>query len=231
MCLQAEVLASGRTVILTSHSMEECEALCTRIGIMAAGRLQCLGTVQHLKSRFGGGYALQLRLGEAAGAAGAAGTVPAAGAAGGAGAAEAGPAGSAEQELPDGLSIPGFDVGGTATDMHDRTAPAGTSNTNVTNRHTSSSGSSSGRGISGAEAFVLGRIIAACPGAELVERQPGRLLLRLPPQGLDLAAVFQVVEALRGQLPGLAYSLSQTTLEQVFIAKASEGAEDTGGSA
>ena len=42
-------------MVLTSHSMEECEALCTRLGIMAAGRLRCLGTVQHLKNRFGAG--------------------------------------------------------------------------------------------------------------------------------------------------------------------------------
>lgn len=40
---------------MTSHSMEECEALCTRIGILAAGRLRCLGSVQHLKNRFGAG--------------------------------------------------------------------------------------------------------------------------------------------------------------------------------
>ena len=36
--------------------MEECEALCTRIGIMVGGRLRCLGSAQHLKSRFGMGY-------------------------------------------------------------------------------------------------------------------------------------------------------------------------------
>jgi hypothetical protein len=46
---------AGHTVVLTSHSMEECEALCTRIGIMASGRLACLGSVQHLKNRFGVG--------------------------------------------------------------------------------------------------------------------------------------------------------------------------------
>lgn len=49
-------MAMGHTVLLTSHSMEECEALCNRIGIMRGGRLQCVGTVQHLKSRFGAGY-------------------------------------------------------------------------------------------------------------------------------------------------------------------------------
>ena len=42
-------------MVLTSHSMEECEALCTRLGILAAGRLRCLGSVQHLKNRFGAG--------------------------------------------------------------------------------------------------------------------------------------------------------------------------------
>jgi energy-coupling factor transporter ATP-binding protein EcfA2 len=47
---------TGHTVVLTSHSMEECEALCTRVGIMVAGQLRCLGTVQHLKNRFGAGW-------------------------------------------------------------------------------------------------------------------------------------------------------------------------------
>lgn len=42
--------------------MEECEALCSRIGILAAGRLRCLGAVQHLKNRFGAGYLLTVRL-------------------------------------------------------------------------------------------------------------------------------------------------------------------------
>lgn len=43
--------------------MEECEALCTRIGIMTAGRLQCLGGQQHLKNKYGGGYTLEMRVG------------------------------------------------------------------------------------------------------------------------------------------------------------------------
>ena len=33
--------------------MEEADTLCDRIGIMARGRLRCLGTQQHLKSAFG----------------------------------------------------------------------------------------------------------------------------------------------------------------------------------
>ncbi|GMF14304.1 unnamed protein product [Phytophthora lilii] len=50
------------TIILTTHSMEECEALCTRVGIMVGGRLRCLGSVQHLKHRFGDGLMLELKL-------------------------------------------------------------------------------------------------------------------------------------------------------------------------
>ena len=41
--------------------MEECEALCQRIAIMVNGRLQCLGSAQHLKSRFGTGYTIEAR--------------------------------------------------------------------------------------------------------------------------------------------------------------------------
>jgi ABC-type multidrug transport system ATPase subunit len=47
-----------RLILLTTHSMEEAEALCTRIGIMAKGTLRCIGTSQHLKSQFAKGYTL-----------------------------------------------------------------------------------------------------------------------------------------------------------------------------
>ncbi|KAK9842270.1 hypothetical protein WJX81_003820 [Elliptochloris bilobata] len=60
--IRREVASAGRTVVLTSHSMEECEALCSRIGILAAGRLRCLGSVQHLKNRFGAGYVVDFKL-------------------------------------------------------------------------------------------------------------------------------------------------------------------------
>lgn len=45
----------GKPIILTSHSMEECEALCTRLAIMVNGRFKCLGNIQHLKTKFGAG--------------------------------------------------------------------------------------------------------------------------------------------------------------------------------
>ncbi|XP_075906360.1 phospholipid-transporting ATPase ABCA1-like [Nelusetta ayraudi] len=56
------IIKEGRSVVLTSHSMEECEALCTRMAIMVNGRFRCLGSVQHLKNRFGDGYTIILRV-------------------------------------------------------------------------------------------------------------------------------------------------------------------------
>lgn len=46
----------GRAIILTTHSMEEADILGDRIGIMAKGRLRCIGTSIRLKSRFGTGF-------------------------------------------------------------------------------------------------------------------------------------------------------------------------------
>nr|UOU03308.1 ATP-binding cassette subfamily A1-like 1 [Brachionus rubens] len=56
------LIKENRVVILTSHSMEECEALCTRLVIMVNGKFKCIGSPQHLKSKFGNGYKLSIRL-------------------------------------------------------------------------------------------------------------------------------------------------------------------------
>ncbi|XP_019627958.1 PREDICTED: ATP-binding cassette sub-family A member 3-like [Branchiostoma belcheri] len=53
-----QVRQAGRCIVITSHSMEECEALCTCLAIMVNGQFKCLGSTQHLKSRFGEGYML-----------------------------------------------------------------------------------------------------------------------------------------------------------------------------
>ncbi|XP_046856235.1 phospholipid-transporting ATPase ABCA3-like [Xenia sp. Carnegie-2017] len=52
------VRAEGRCLMITSHSMEECEALCTRLAIMANGKLRFLGSPQHLKNKFVQGFTL-----------------------------------------------------------------------------------------------------------------------------------------------------------------------------
>jgi len=51
----------GMTIVLTTHSMEESEALSTRLAIMVNGQFKCLGSVQHLKNKYGKGYSLILK--------------------------------------------------------------------------------------------------------------------------------------------------------------------------
>ncbi|KAK6123307.1 hypothetical protein DH2020_042958 [Rehmannia glutinosa] len=56
-----ESAKKGRAIILTTHSMEEADILSDRIGIMAKGRLRCIGTSIRLKSRFGTGFITNIR--------------------------------------------------------------------------------------------------------------------------------------------------------------------------
>ncbi|KAL1375767.1 hypothetical protein pipiens_017298 [Culex pipiens pipiens] len=57
-----KVRSSGKSIVLTSHSMEECEALCTRLAIMVNGEFKCLGSTQHLKNKFVKGFLLTIKV-------------------------------------------------------------------------------------------------------------------------------------------------------------------------
>jgi ABC-2 type transport system ATP-binding protein len=54
---------SGKTILLTTHNMEEADALCKRLAIIDHGRVIALGTPQELKASVPGGYLLRLRFG------------------------------------------------------------------------------------------------------------------------------------------------------------------------
>jgi ABC-type multidrug transport system ATPase subunit len=49
---------------MNEYSMEECEALCARLTIMVGGKLRCIGSPQHLKSKYGLGYTLTIKVGD-----------------------------------------------------------------------------------------------------------------------------------------------------------------------
>lgn len=49
-------------VIITTHSMEEAEALCTKMGIMVGGNFKCFGSSQHIKDKYGTGYELEFKI-------------------------------------------------------------------------------------------------------------------------------------------------------------------------
>uniref|UniRef100_A0A3B3U2A9 Cholesterol transporter ABCA5 n=1 Tax=Poecilia latipinna TaxID=48699 RepID=A0A3B3U2A9_9TELE len=53
-----------RGAILTTHYMEEAEAVCDRVAIMVSGQLRCIGSIQHLKAKYGQGYSLEVKLRE-----------------------------------------------------------------------------------------------------------------------------------------------------------------------
>jgi len=55
---------SGKTILLTTHNMEEADALCDRLVIIDHGRSIALGTPGELKSSVPGGFLLRLRFGQ-----------------------------------------------------------------------------------------------------------------------------------------------------------------------
>ncbi len=54
---------SGKTILLTTHNMEEADALAHRLAIIDHGRNIALGTPAELKSSVPGGFLLRLRFG------------------------------------------------------------------------------------------------------------------------------------------------------------------------
>jgi ABC-2 type transport system ATP-binding protein len=54
---------SGKTVLLTTHNMEEADALCQRLAIVDHGSIIALGTPAELKASVPGGYLVRVRFG------------------------------------------------------------------------------------------------------------------------------------------------------------------------
>jgi len=124
-------------------SMEECDALCSRIAIMVNGQLTCLGSPQHLKSKYGDGYTLVAKVG------------------GG------------------GTDASGLDV-----------------NVGPLSQH----------------------VERVFPGSVLKDVHHGLVQYHIPRSpSVSFAALFSTMEDVRAQLSVEDYSISQTTLEQVFI--------------
>ena len=50
------------SVIMTTHSMDEAETLCKRMGIMVNGEFVCLGKASQIKEKYGYGYEIDIRI-------------------------------------------------------------------------------------------------------------------------------------------------------------------------
>ena len=49
-------------VVITTHAMEEAEALATKLGIMVQGSFKCFGSTNHIREKYGSGYEIELNL-------------------------------------------------------------------------------------------------------------------------------------------------------------------------
>ena len=55
-------IQESMTILLTTHSMEEADALCSRIAILTSDGIQCLGSQIHLKDKYGRGLMFSVLL-------------------------------------------------------------------------------------------------------------------------------------------------------------------------
>ncbi|XP_055983411.1 ABC-type organic anion transporter ABCA8-like isoform X1 [Sorex fumeus] len=60
--IRATIRNTERSALLTTHYMAEAEAVCDRVAIMVSGRIRCIGSIQHLKSKFGKDYLLEMKV-------------------------------------------------------------------------------------------------------------------------------------------------------------------------
>ena len=206
-------------VMLTTHSMEECEALCSRVGIMVGGRLRCLGTVQHLKSKFGQGLMAEVQLQAVS---------------------DEDAAAFAQQN---GLAARSRLTHG---DMAQRCAALGDANrmTLLQSMDDTAWAVNAALQQDGSIPPTLfatwwlqeERVRPVCAffnqhftGAQLVERQGGKLRFRLPVAVMPVSDAFELMQNNKDRLGVQEYSLSQTTLEQIFNQFAAQQEEETGG--
>ena len=49
-------LKKGKCCMISTHSMQEADSVCDKIGMIHKGKLRCIGTPLHLKRKFGRGY-------------------------------------------------------------------------------------------------------------------------------------------------------------------------------
>eukprot|EP01059_Diplonema_ambulator_P003137 TRINITY_DN1278_c0_g4_i1.p1 TRINITY_DN1278_c0_g4~~TRINITY_DN1278_c0_g4_i1.p1 ORF type:complete len:1700 (+),score=392.37 TRINITY_DN1278_c0_g4_i1:51-5102(+) len=133
-------VGSHRCVLLTTHHLEEAEAVANRMAVMVSGTIQSIGTLRHLKTKYGDSYELQVKM-------------------------------SADR-------------------------------------------------VAAAHAYFKGIF----PEAVLLEDTNSRLMYKLPAEKLRLSQVFKAVAAARKELQISDYSVTQTSLEQVFMAICREAA-------
>ncbi|BFG01721.1 ATP-binding cassette sub-family A member 3 [Drosophila madeirensis] len=166
---------SGKSIVLTSHSMEECEALCTRLAIMVNGEFKCIGSTQHLKNKFSKGLILKIKVRRNV---------------------------EALRQL-----------------RHSSSFTAGTRNADEQTVPEQMAQQS----INEVKEFVEREY----PHSILQEEYQGILTFYIPLTGVKWSRIFGLMETNREDLNVEDYSVSQTTLEEIFLEFAKYQREDT----
>jgi ATP-binding cassette subfamily A (ABC1) protein 3 len=190
-----------RSVVLTTHSLEEAEALCDRIGIMVKGQLRVLGTKQHLKNTFGNGFELAIKLNLDA---------------------PPSPSGSGSGNDSTGISTP------IVSKHEEERINALMATTKSKHSHSKSPtkdkipSASAPMGKNKSLDSLLGEldffIKSHFPSATLISNNGGVFpMYRIKREEMDLGLAFGQLEEKRVSLCIEEYSISQPTLEQVFI--------------
>lgn len=167
-----------QTVVLTTHSMEEAEALCDRIAIQVQGQLRCIGSPAHIKRQYGAGYQLELFIEP--------------------------PCQQASAQCPGTERVQRASSG--AFKEHAETADS--------------------------EDVILGFVKEkVAMGAELLESHAARYLFQLPPVdrgGVSLGHIFSTVQEHMASMGISDFSITQPSLEQVFLRFAKEQQAESG---
>ncbi|XP_034479231.1 ATP-binding cassette sub-family A member 2 [Drosophila innubila] len=53
----------GKSILITSHNVADCEILCSSLAFMVKGKLRCIGTAEDIKTRFNRGISIKIQLG------------------------------------------------------------------------------------------------------------------------------------------------------------------------
>ncbi|KAJ6632964.1 Phospholipid-transporting ATPase ABCA3, partial [Pseudolycoriella hygida] len=162
----SKVRSTGKSIVLTSHLMDECEALCTRLAIMVNGEFKCLGSVQHLKNKFSKGFSLTIKI---------------------------------KKDISRNTETNEF-----LGSFH-LSSPTSLEQTLVDVKN-----------------FVKEKFI----GAELKEEFMGLLTYFIPKSDLKWSTMFRLMEEAKSMFHIEDYSLSQTSLEQVFLSFANQQKEE-----
>lgn len=53
----------GKSILITSHNVADCEILCSRLAVIVKGRIRCIGAANDLRTRFYRGISIKIQVG------------------------------------------------------------------------------------------------------------------------------------------------------------------------